>query len=65
MGERYEIRTVEQSDRWGFRIVVAGAAADAAARQRDGNTHRTREYADRAGRLALAAKLLKDTAKSD
>jgi hypothetical protein len=59
MGERYEIRTVEQSDRWVFRIVEAGAAAPAAW-ESDGKSYLTREDADRAGRLAVAAKLLRN-----
>jgi hypothetical protein len=58
MGERYEVRTVEQSDRWVFRIVLVGAA-DPSAWESDGNSYRTREDADCAGRLAVAAKLLR------
>jgi hypothetical protein len=58
MGERYEIRTVEQSDRWVFRLVEAGVA-EAAEWESDGKSYRTREDADRAGRLAVAAKLLR------
>jgi hypothetical protein len=44
-----------------FRIVPAGVAVDSPAWVSDGNTYRTREDADRAGRSAVAAKLLRET----
>jgi hypothetical protein len=58
MGERYEIRTIEQSGRWVFRLVEA-AVADAAKWESDGKSYLTREDADRDGGLAVAAKLLR------
>jgi hypothetical protein len=42
MNEWYEIRTVEQSDRWVFRIVEAGIA-EPAAWESDGKSYLTRE----------------------
>jgi hypothetical protein len=58
MGERYEIRTIEHSGRWVFRLVEAGVG-DAVKWESDGKSYLTREDADRAGRLAIAAKLLR------
>jgi hypothetical protein len=60
MGSGYEVRVVERSDgRWIYRLVVVGAD-DSSAWESDGKSYLAREDAERAGRLAVAAKLWRD-----
>ena len=63
MGDAYELQVAEQtSGRWSYRLVVVGAA-DLSAWESDGKSYLTRADAERAGRLALAAKLLHGRAR--
>jgi hypothetical protein len=60
MDSRYEVRVVERSDgRWIYRLVMVGAD-DPCAWESDGKSYLEREDAERAGRLAVAAKLFRD-----
>jgi hypothetical protein len=58
MDEKYEVQLIEQpTGRWVYRLVVAN---DPSAWESDAKSYLTREDADRAGRLAVAARLLRD-----
>jgi hypothetical protein len=60
MDEKYEVQLIEQpTGRWVYRLVVVGSD-DPSAWESDANSYLTREDAERAGRLALAARLLRD-----
>jgi hypothetical protein len=60
MDEKYEVQLIDQPNgRWVYRLVVAGAD-DPSAWESDAKSYLTREDADRAGRLAVAARLLRD-----
>jgi hypothetical protein len=55
----YEVRTVQQiGGRWVFRLVEVGAD-DPSAWESDGKSYLTQRDAERAGRLAIAVKLLR------
>jgi hypothetical protein len=57
MGDAYELQVAEQpSGRWRYQLVAVGAP-DSLAWESDGKSYLTRADAERAGRLALAAKL--------
>ena len=55
---KYEVRAIEQpSGRWVFRLVAIGA--DPSTWESDGKSYLTQQDAERAGYLAVAAKLLR------
>jgi len=59
MGDGYELQVLERPDgRWNYRLVVIGAD-DPSTWESDGKSYLGREDAERAGRLAIAAKLLR------
>jgi hypothetical protein len=58
--QKYEVRTLEQSTgRWVFRLVVVGDD-DPSTWESDGKSYPTRQDAELAGRLAVAARLLRN-----
>jgi hypothetical protein len=60
MSDTYEVQLIEQpAGRWIYRLVVVGAD-DLSTWESDAESYLTREHAERAGRLAVAAKLLRD-----
>jgi hypothetical protein len=60
MNDHYEVQLIEQpAGRWIYRLVVVGAD-DLSTWESDAESYLTREDAERAGRLAVAAKLLRD-----
>jgi hypothetical protein len=60
MSDTYEVQLIEQpAGRWIYRLVVVGAD-DLSTWESDAESYLTREDAERAGRLAVAAKLLRD-----
>jgi hypothetical protein len=57
MGDRYELQVIERPDgRWNYRLVAIGAD-DPSTSESDGESYLGRDDAERAGRLAIAAKL--------